>query len=82
MRLGTDEHLFESAQTVTAPSRTGAVVGRAASSPPSSRRSSCRCAPTADGSCTVTFTAAKLRTPGAGDTRRLGAHYYSFDYRR
>ena len=36
--------------------------------------------PDAHKTCTVRFTAAKLRVPGSGDERRLGAHYYSFDY--
>jgi hypothetical protein len=36
--------------------------------------------PDASATCTVRFTAARTRVPGRGDTRRLGAHYYSFDY--
>jgi hypothetical protein len=81
VRLGSDEHLFESAQTVTA--RVGGRVVRSARVEPAEQPTLVvPLHPDAHGNCTVTFTAAKLRTPGHGDTRRLGAHYYSFDYRR
>ena len=81
VRLGTDEHLFESTQTVTA-TENGRVVGRKRIEPAEQPTLVVPLRPDAHGNCTVTFTAAKLRRPGAGDTRRLGAHYYSFDYRR
>jgi hypothetical protein len=81
VRLGSDEHLFESAQTVTAHVG-GRVVGSARVEPAEQPTLVVPLHPDAHGNCTVTFTAAKLRTPGHGDTRRLGAHYYSFDYRR
>jgi hypothetical protein len=81
VRLGTDEHLFESAQTVTA--RDGKrVLARVRIEPTEQPTLVVPLRRGADGACTVVFTAAKLRTPGPGDRRRLGAHYYSFDYRR
>jgi hypothetical protein len=81
VRLGTDEHLFGSAQTVTARSG-GRVVARARIEPAEQPTLVVPLRPGAGGNCTVVFTADKLRTPGPGDRRRLGAHYYSFDYRR
>jgi hypothetical protein len=81
VRLGTDEHLFESAQVVTA-REGGRVVARTRIEPAEQPTMAVPLRPGRRGACTVTFTAAKLRTPGRGDSRRLGAHYYSFDYRR
>jgi hypothetical protein len=81
VHLGSDEHLFSRDQTVTA-TELGRVVGTSHFAP--AEQPSLRVAmhPDARGVCAVRFTAAILRVPGAGDVRRLGAHYYSFDYRR
>ena len=43
--------------------------------------------PDSRGACTVVFTAQTLRVParvqaGSTDTRKLGAHFFSFDYSR
>ncbi len=79
VRLGTDEHLFAGDQTVTA-TELGRVVGRVRIAPTAQPTLTVPLRPAADGTCTVRFTAATLRVPGSGDRRRLGAHYYSFDY--
>jgi len=81
VRLGTDEHLFESAQIVTA-REGGRVVARKRIEPAEQPTLVVPLHPDGRGTCVITFTAEKLRTPGRSDTRRLGAHYYSFDYRR
>jgi hypothetical protein len=81
VRMGTDEHLFESTQLVTARVR-GRVVASVRIAPAEQPTLVVPLRPDRHAGCTVTFTAAKVRTPGAGDDRRLGAHYYSFDYRR
>ena len=81
VRLGADEHLFDSAQTVTA-REGGRVVARIRIEPAEQPTLVVPLRRGDHGDCTVVFTAATLRTPGPGDPRRLGAHYYSFDYRR
>jgi hypothetical protein len=76
--LGSDPSLFTRAQVVTARER-GHVVGRA------------RIAPAEDTElvvplhavasvCTVRFDVARTAVPGRGDSRALGAHFFSFDY--
>jgi hypothetical protein len=81
VHLGTDEHLFAQDQTVTA-TELGHVVGTIRIAPAEQPMLRVPMRPDARGVCAVRFTAAGLRVPGAGDRRRLGAHYYSFDYRR
>jgi hypothetical protein len=81
VRLGTDEHLFDRDQTVTA-REGGTVVGAQRIAPAEQPTLRVPLRPDSTGTCTVRFTAALTRVPGAGDARRLGAHYYSFDYAR
>jgi hypothetical protein len=81
VHLGTDEHLFTRDQTVTA-TELGHVVGRILIAPTEQPTLRVPLHPDARHVCKVHFTAGVLRVPGAGDERRLGAHYYSFDYRR
>jgi hypothetical protein len=81
VRLGTDEHLFHTAQVVTA-RENGRVVARRRIEPAEQPTLVVPLRPNGRGECTVIFTASGLRTPGQGDQRRLGAHYYSFDYHR
>jgi hypothetical protein len=81
VHLGTDEHLFTADQTVTA-TELGHVVGTIRIAPAEQPTLRVPMRPDARGVCAVRFTAAGLRVPGAGDRRRLGAHYYSFDYRK
>jgi hypothetical protein len=81
VHLGTDEHLFTRNQTVTA-TELGHVVGTIHIAPIEQPTLRVPLRPDARGVCAVRFTAAGLRVPGAGDLRRLGAHYYSFDYRK
>jgi len=81
VRLGTDEHLFDSDQTVTV-TELGRVV-RTIHVPPAEQPTvAFPLRPDANQSCTVRFTAGTLRVPGRGDRRHLGVHYYSFDYSR
>ncbi len=79
VRLGTDEHLFTGDQTVSA-AELGRVVRTIHIAPTDQPTLRVPLRPDAHKTCTVRFTAAKLRVPGSGDERRLGAHYYSFDY--
>ncbi len=81
VRLGTDEHLFSGDQTVSA-IESGRVVRTIQIAPTEQPTLHVPLHPDARRTCTVRFTAAKLKVPGPGDERRLGAHYYSFDYRR
>lgn len=81
VRLGTDEHLFTGDQTVSA-TESGHVVRTIDIAPTEQPTLRVPLHPDAHATCTVRFTAAKLRVPGSGDQRRLGAHYYSFDYRK
>jgi hypothetical protein len=79
VRVGTDEHLFSSAQTV-AVTEGGRLVRTIVVPPAEQPITRVPLRPDANATCTVRFTAARTRVPGHGDTRRLGAHYYSFDY--
>lgn len=81
VRLGTDAHLFAVDQTVTA-TELGHVVGSISIAPTDQPTLRVPLRPDARQTCTVRFTAATLRVPGPADRRRLGAHYYSFDYLR
>jgi hypothetical protein len=86
VRLGTDEHLFSSAQVVTATVR-GKVVGSIQVQPTQQPIFGVALDPDAHGTCTVTFTMRQLRVPahvqpGNTDTRRLGAHFFAIDYSR
>jgi hypothetical protein len=86
VRLGTDEHLFSTAQVVTA------TVGKrdvARISVPPSTQPTLRVPLRADasGTCSVTFTMQQVRVPalmqrGNKDTRQLGAHFLAIDYAR
>ena len=78
MRLGTDEHLFTSDQTLTVTER-GRVVRTITIAPTDLPTVKIPLRP-ANGMCAVRFTAAKVRVPGPDDQRRLAAHYYSFDF--
>jgi hypothetical protein len=86
VRLGTDEHLFSTAQVVTA-TVGGRVVARIRVPPTEQRTLQVPLRPDAQGACRVTFTMAQLRVPalvqpGNKDTRRLGAHFLAFDFTR
>ena len=81
VRLGTDEHLFESDQIVTA-TENGRVVGRKRIEPAEQPTLVVPLRPDAHGNCTVTFTAAKLRRPGSGRHAPARRPLLSFDYRR
>jgi hypothetical protein len=86
VRLGTDEHLFSTAQVVTATSG-GRVVGRIRIAPSGQPTLKVPLRPDARGACRVTFTMAQLRVPalvqrGSTDTRRLGAHFFAIDFAR
>jgi hypothetical protein len=86
VRLGTDEHLFSTAQVVTA-TVGGRVVKRIPVAPTAQPTLRVPLRPDARGTCTVTFTMQQLRVPalvqpGSTDTRRLGAHFLAFDYSR
>jgi Dolichyl-phosphate-mannose-protein mannosyltransferase len=86
VRLGTDEHLFSSAQRVTA-TIGGSVVGRIRVQPTEQPTFRVPLRPGARGACTVTFAMKQLRVPalvqlGSKDTRRLGAHFFAIDYTR
>ncbi len=88
VRLASDSNLFSSAQEIAV--REGDQVVQTISVPPEATPQ----APTVatipldpvDGTCQVSFTARTLRVParvepGNTDTRRLAAHYLSFEYR-
>lgn len=82
--LGSDPSLFREAQVVVARDR-GRVVGRARIAPTGQARLTVPLHP-AGGRCTVTFDVARTavpsrRVPGNSDSRALGAHFLSFDYR-
>jgi hypothetical protein len=80
VRLGTDEHLFTTAQVVTA-HVAGGRVARTRVAP--GEQPVLRVPLVAEhGVCAVRFTAAQTRVPGGADTRELAAHYYAFDYAR
>jgi hypothetical protein len=84
VRLGTDSHLFSGNQVVTA-SENGRVVGSITVSPTDQPTLGVPLDTDARGECTVVFTTETVRVPalvqsGSHDTRRLGAHFFSFDY--
>jgi len=84
VRLGTDEHLFTRPQLVTAREE-GRVVADVLVVPGAQPTLEVPLSPDAAGKCVVDFTAAITRVParvqpGSTDTRRLGAHYFAFDY--
>jgi Dolichyl-phosphate-mannose-protein mannosyltransferase len=86
VRLGTDEHLFSSAQLVTA-TVGGREVGSIRVQPAEQPIFGVVLEPDARGTCTVTFTMKQLRVParvqpGNTDTRHLGAHFFAIDYSR
>jgi hypothetical protein len=86
VRLGTDEHLFSTAQTVTA-TVAGNVVARIRIPPSEQPTLRVPLRPDARGTCRVSFTMAQLRVPalvqaGSTDTRRLGAHFFAIDFAR
>jgi hypothetical protein len=86
VRLGTDEHLFDRTQTVTA-HENGRVVGRAHIVPGEQPSLVVPLRPGPAGTCFVVFEAGLTRVPshvqpGNSDRRRLAAHYYAFDYAR
>ena len=84
VRLGTDEHLFTRPQLVTA-REAGRVVADVLIVPGREPTLKIRLRPDATQTCDVDFTTAITRVPsrvqpGSTDTRRLGAHYFAFDY--
>jgi hypothetical protein len=84
VRLGTDEHLFTRPQVVTARER-GQVVADVLIVPGQEPTLKVRLRPDVTQTCDVDFTTAITRVParvqtGSTDTRRLGAHYFAFDY--
>ena len=79
VHVGTDEALFDANQTVTATER-GRTVGTISIPPAEQPTLRVPLRPDGRRTCTVRFTAAEVRVPGGNDQRRLGAHYYSFDY--
>jgi hypothetical protein len=81
VRVGTDEHLFDTDQTVTA-TELGRVVRTIRIAPAEQPTIAVPLHSDASNTCSVRFTAATLRVPGDGDRRALGAHYYSFDFAR
>lgn len=86
VRLGTDAHLFSGNQVVTA-IENGHEVASIQIAPTALPTLGVPLDPDANGVCTVSFTVATLRVPavvqpGSKDTRRLGAHFFSFDYSR
>ncbi|MFZ1880926.1 MAG: glycosyltransferase family 39 protein [Gaiellaceae bacterium] len=86
VRLGTDEHLFSSAQRVTA-TIGGKLAGSIDVLPAEQRIFGVPLEPDAAGACSVTFTMKQLRVParvqpGNTDSRRLGAHFLAFDFSR
>jgi hypothetical protein len=84
--LGTDEHLFDSTQVVTA-TEGGRPAGRISLLPTEQKPFIVRLHPDAAGMCLVRFTMSKLRVParvqpGSTDHRALGAHFLTFNYVR
>ena len=76
--LGSDPALFTGPQVVTAREQ-GRVVGRARIDPAGTAQLVVPLRPV-DSVCTVRFDVARTAVPGHGDPRRLGAHFFSFDY--
>jgi hypothetical protein len=86
VRLGTDEHLFTTAQLVTA-TVAGKIVARIRIAPAEQPTLTVPLRPDAHQTCEVRFAMRQLRVPalvqrGNTDTRRLGAHFFAIDYAR
>jgi hypothetical protein len=86
VRLGTDEHLFSTAQVVTA-TVAGKVVGKKRILPGEQPTLDVPLRADAQDTCRVTFTMSQVRVPalvqdGSTDTRRLGAHFFAIDFTR
>jgi len=84
VRVGTDDHLFDVDQLVTA-TENGRVVGRVRIAPGAQPTLQVPLRPGRTGTCTVRFTASQVRVParvqpGSTDSRLLAAHYYAFVY--
>ena len=77
--LGSDPHLYQRDQVVTA-SVEGAVVGSVRIAPTAEPRLVVRLRPDTDGICRVDFTTAVTKRPGGTDTRELGARFLRFDH--
>jgi hypothetical protein len=77
--LASDPNLYDEDQVVTALVG-GKVVGRARITPAGTARLRVRPVPV-DGTCRVVFRVATTKVPGNGDSRELGAHFNTFDYR-
>ncbi len=80
-----DQHLFKRPQTVTA-TEAGSVVGRTSIPVAAERVLRVPLRPAANGRCTVRFTVGRTLVPahvvpGQTDTRELGAHFLTFDYK-
>jgi hypothetical protein len=76
--LGSDPGLFARPQIVTAREQ-GRVVGRARIDPAGTGQLVAPLRPLGS-VCTVRFDVARTAVPGHGDPRRLGAHFFAFDY--
>ena len=76
--LSSDPHLYDEDQVVTA-FVGGELAGRARVAPVGTAELRVRVTP-ADGVCRVVFRVAKVRVPGGGDDRELGAHFNTFGY--
>lgn len=86
VRLGTDEHLFQTAQVVTA-TVAKRVVARVRVLPSEQPTLQVPLRADAEGTCRVTFTMQQLRVPSrvqsnSTDTRPLGAHFFAIDFGR
>jgi hypothetical protein len=82
VELGSDPQLFDRPQVVEARER-GQVVGRARVATTGTTLLRVPLLPSADGSCTVSFTVSRTRVParvqpGATDSRALGARFVGF----
>ncbi len=84
VRLGTDSHLFAGKQVVTA-TEAGHVVASIEIGPTDLPTLGVALDPDSNNVCTVSFTMSTLRVPaavqpGSSDRRKLGAHFFSFDF--
>ncbi len=77
--LGSDPHLYQRDQVVTA-SIAGATVGSVRIAPTAQLRLVVPLRPDAEGVCRVVFTPAVTRRPGGTDMRHLGARFLRFDH--
>ena len=76
VNLESDPSLFSQTQTVTA-FEAGRRVGRARIAPAGTATMTVPLR-ASSGTCIVEFVVALTKVPGAGDERRLGAHFLSF----